>query len=852
MFDYLVNHAHNNVWCTPDQDYQFIFRPARITGNRGSVNQVKIEWQTFRLPTLKETYHVYQIGQVHPRLLGVLPDDNIWHSFAELSDVDNLVVDIYTNVGIQLPRGETFFMRTGTRNVVLAVKNNPRIVNLIENELFVRFYSNAYFSSDRSDPLHDTVYVQTFVMDTVANYLLFQRDYHDYSKLKGHTYLFHNGLYVHDRLPTEVVVGDKLEFVYDSTIRDVIDLPIDSLETFVSELDGKRKYLIHIPKALGEKIDYRDDIDFWLLDKEGDKFKGVYYHKNQEDAVRMVTHNDYSIPVSYLVGFVTQNDFLNDVRDCTLRLHIRESGYDRPLVFEHNRIHELYKLNDTDIVRAMVGLDSTVSTWRAEVLEKSAYTEIMRTNGRNVTASLVQEAYGYNAITSLVANTPQRTVHDGGRWTVELPHLLTRDSTSYEYDQSGRLTGFYHNIDNKLYVARDPSTRTVETLSGIGGVRLNTAYNETTTTLDPGHNYRFYKTPYIQEYPSNDWVEAVPDVDYIINDGVVEWLLDREQFYTAVRSDSHFLSYTYQMDPEDGLLRFSVVAEEKRSDGEWYQQVCHLPLGKLELWLNGRPLIEHLDYFVSWPEIVITNKMFWVDGPQTITVRCTGFCKSDMTMEPVAEFGFVEHGLLSRNRRYDIRDDKVMRVIAGGAIQHKNELVFAEDHSGVYLDGLANGTPYVIDDVIVPVKGVDGEDTYSLKSKALLIDKEISDYLTIKLPEPPIPEISPITERYMIYSPFCSKIMYDFINGIFYPEEIKGQYSEMDVREWCKGYEWLLKYDPAVKGVDDRYVSIHPHNLFSVVELDIYQYMFLERVVKFYLDDKVDLSSFVAVKEGWL
>jgi len=852
MFEYLVNHAHNNVWCTPDQDYQFIFKPARITGSRGVLNQVKVEWQTYRLPTLKEVYHVYQIGQVHPRLLGILPDDDTWHCFSELSDVDNLVVDLYTKAGIELPRGECFFMRTRNRNIVLALKHIPRVVDQVNNPVFVRFYSNAYFSSDRSDPVHDTVYVQSFVMDRVDNYLLFQRDYHDHQKLKGHTYLFYNGLYVHDRLPTEVAVGDRLEFVYDSTITQVIDLPINTLETFVSELDGKRKYLVHVPKRVGDRIEYRDDIDFWLLDKNGEAFKGVYYHKNQEDSVRMVTHKDYSLPVPYLVGYVTDNEILTDIRNCTLRLHIRESGYDRPLVFEHNRIHELYKLDDVDIVRAMLGIDSTVSVWRAEELEKSAYTEIMRTNGRSVTPGMVQAAYGYNAITSLVAYTPQKTVHGGGRWTAELPYMLSHQATVFEYNQSGHLTGFYQHIDNSVYVTRDLGTRSIEALSGVGGIRLTTRYNEEESVLDPRYNHRFYKTPLIQDVPANYWSTAEEGVDYTVVDGKVTWSVDRNQVYTAVRDDSHFLTYTYEMEPVDGLLRFSVVAEEKRSDGNWYQQVCHLPLGKLELWLNGRPLIEHLDYFVQWPEVVITNKMYWVEGPQQITVRCTGFCNGDMSLTPVAEFGFVEHGLLSRNRRHDIRDDKVMRVIAGGTLQHKQDLGFAENHSGVYLEGLANGTPYVIDDVIVPVRGVDGEDTYSLKSKALLIDAEISDYLTHKLPEPEIPEISPITERYMVYSPFCSKIMYDFHNGIFYPEEIKGQYSEIDIRKWCKGYEWLLAYDPTQHPIDDRYVAIHPHNLFNVVELDIYQYMFLERVISFYLDDKVDLSSFIAVKEGWL
>lgn len=853
MHDYLVEHALSNVWCTPDQDYQFIFRPARLTGERGALAKFKIEWETYALPTTNEVYHVYQIGQINRGLLGIMNKKRGWQSFANMAMEENMVVDLYTVDGIQVSRSEAFFLVTDHLNVIVAIKNIASYINLSQNPIFLRLYSNAYFASDRADPVHDKVVVSSYIMRNQNELLTFQRSYHDHQLLTGHTYLFHNGRLVHDIVLSNVAMGDRFEFVYDSTVRLVVDIPISSMETFISDLDSKHKYIAHLPKETVERIEYKDDIDFWLIKKDGTKFSGVYYHKNNLDSVRMITHKDYALPVAYVTGYADTVDPTEiDVNNLTLRMHVRHSGYDRPLVNEHHRIKELYKLSDTDIVRAMSGLDSTVSVWEAAVLESSAYTQIMRSRSSGVTEQVVQDAYGYNAMGIILANTPTKLVHEDALWVADIAPLLRGNSTVYEYDSKGILLGVHNHANSSQYVARNTKARLIEAFVGIGGERLATIYDTVTSQLKAGFNYRFYKTPLVDNSPINAWEVAVEGVDYQISNNVVTWLLDRQQWYSAVLSDERFLAYSFTTEPLDELIQFSILAEEQRTNGVWYRQVCEIPVGQLDLYLNGKALIENLDYYVRWPEVIVTNKKYLVDGSQTITVRGYGFAQSDFTRDPVEEVGWVKHGLLSRNRRFDIRDDRVMRIVVGGGVVDRSALRFAEDHSGVYLDGPANGTPYVINDIIIPVDGVNGETGYDLRAISQAVDTEISDYLTLKLPEPEIAAVNGISERYPIFSPFCSKIIHDFINGFLNPPEITGQYSEADIKRILTDYEWLLNYDPCRLGVDTRYVSIHPHNRLYVIELTIYQYMFMERVIRYYLDNKVDLSSFIVVKEGWL
>lgn len=49
-------------------------------------------------------------------------------------------------------------------------------------------------------------------------------------------------------------------------------------------------------------------------------------------------------------------------------------------------------------------------------------------------------------------------------------------------------------------------------------------------------------------------------------------------------------------------------------------------------------------------------------------------------------------------------------------------------------------------------------------------------------------------------------------------------------------------------GVDERYVSIHPHRYLTAVPLSIYQYNFVQRINALYFDNAVPLSQFIEVQ----
>lgn len=852
MYDYLVAHARKNVWCTPGQDRQMIVQPKRLTRYGGEWNKVEVLWRKLTLPEHGPRFHVYQIGQLHPTLMGLFDVQDEWVTLAQACIDQNMITDVYANSGVQMPRTQVWYRVTEDRDLILAVKQQPGIaIDFNADDLFFRVYTNAYFSTSESDPLNDFVDVQGGPMADGTAILNLQEQY-DIAAARslGHVYGFVNGMRVAAISLLTVKPGDVAEFVYDSSIYKVLDFTVQDLLSFNSDLDVKHKYLLHYP-GIGERgIDYQDDLDLFVV-KPGSasQFSGIYYHRNQPDAVRMVTHKDYSIPVAYLTGYAAHQADWSDVGSLHVLVHIRKSGYHRPLVNVHNRIKELYKMADADVVQAMVGVDAVVPVWTAASLESSGYTQLMRAGLNDIDRPMVQNAYGYNAISQLLADTPSDTRVSSTLKIADVPYGLQYSSTAYEYDAQGLLLDWHTHSAGSLYTAADYNAALVEMIVGRVSTRLDEIYGEPTMPINPALEYRMYLCELENGIPNNKFVDVTATGQYTIIAGQLTWLADLSRYYPMVRSNAISLGYKLAVPMQSGVLKFTLTHLQSRNGAEsnWPMQV---PMGELDVFLNGYSLIEGVDYFVQHPEVVIVNKTHLIN-PQTdvqqLAVRFSGFCKADLTRDLPTDVGFVQYGLLSHNNRFDIRDDKVMRMTVGGMVHTRSDLQFSEADAGVTVPDAINGWPYLIRDIVVPLRGSTVDNTYALRALSQVVDKEISDYLTLKIPMPTFDTPNVIEERYALYSPFCSAIIHDLDSGVFNPPKIYAFYSDQDVKALCADYEHLLGFDPtqAVNAPDDRFVVIHPHDLSTTIGLNVFQYKFLSRVVKVYLNNAVSLSEFV-------
>lgn len=858
MFDFLRDHAYKNVWCTPDQDNQIIIEPAKLTPFGGAVGSYKVIWRNLVLPDQTSHWHVFQIGQVHPLILGLFPKCNEWTSFQETCNRQKMICDVYNISGVQLPRCESFYIHNQDRNLIIAIKRNDRIpFNFNNDKVYLRLYSNQYFNSLRANSMDDFIHVEGGTFNTTNEILNFQTSYDNYKLRVGQTYAFVNGVKVDNIDLVNVNLGDTAEFVYDSSIYKVVDFNYSELREFSSSLDLKKKFLLHYAGADNQTIDYQDDIDVFVIYNKGfGRHVGLYYHKNNEDAMRMITHRDYSLVVPYFdyyrehLNKVSTPNQIMDIRNVFFRLHIRKSGWRRELTFEHNRIHELYKMQDSDIQNAFLGIDSTVSNWRADILENSNYSKIMRSHPRDITNSMVQYGYGYNAVSKLIADTPSETYMFSGVKVADVPYLLQQGGTAYEYDASGYLLGWYNFAGGLKYNCVNQTCAKVEILAGIGGNILDEVYGFATTAINPNFSYRVYECQRVSGLTDNKFKDVTNNAaKYRIENNAIIWTESSISSYPMVRSDARFLAYDTSVHMNNGELKLTLNHLQRRGTvtSNW---VMHVPMGEIDIFMNNRPLIRGLDYVVNFPEIIVFNKEYLIDPinlAQNFHIRFMGFCQSDFSLTKEDDVGFIEHGVLSNNSKFDIRDDKVLRIIVDGSLKTRQDFTFSELHSGVSMLDPLNGKPYQIKDIVVPMRGLTEEDTYSLRQKSLDVDKSVSTYLTKKIPQPDRPALSAIPNRYQIFSPFVCKILYDLAdNRLVIQDRI---YTVQEVIIICKPYEYLLKFDPTQLSnrVDDRYVIIHPHGLFTVIQVGMNKYRFLETVVRKYTNNLVSLSPFVQI-----
>lgn len=887
---YLVDHARANVWCTPGQDYQLVIAPYRLTDYLGARGTMRVEMgQDITMPDTTTLFHVFQIGNLHPSLIGIFPRAGTWVKASDHMNLQGMIIQVYDRLGVNLPRFETWFVILPDRNMLVAIADQGDKFDMANSQPYLRFYSNAFYESPRSDgypKIENQLYLENPKNDwanlgglrsgnggdvltegvrvTKRNdVMLLQARVTKMRALGfGQVLCYYNGNLVPDFLGTYytaavVKPGDWCEYVFDASATEILQFKIADLQTFDSILDGLRKYLLHRPEDSLTEIQFKDDLDIYLTYQKTDtRYEGRYYHQNDPVSVRQVTHQDWSIPVPYVNSFVTDVAGFSNMSAWTVRVYTRKSGYARPLVDEANRLWELYRLPPLRRTQALLGLDSTLEFWRADNLENAMYAKVMSDYGGKFTVAQVEEMYGYNAISKITAPSPIATTQEQGQAIAVLPAGLQSTATIYEYDVNGLLLGYYQTQGTTHYSCRNTNAAFVEGRVGYGGPNLTTVFGTTKYTLNPDWDYFFMKAQIWNGALTGDFVQAVYGTDYVIRDGVAYWNLNATEYLCVIRNNEYFLSYDIQLDATDGLMVFSVQSEEA-SDYEPANRVESVPYGKLDIWLNRRALIENIDYVVKWPQVVICNKEFISTAAlQNVTIRCTGLPQVDADGEFYRQLpldvGFVQYGQLSRNNRYNVREDKVQRIVVRGGVKQPGDVSYPEDSVGISVGGINNGDPYAIEEVIVPIGMFTQQGSYALRTEAMTRDRRIEDYMSQFIKDPVEENANPIAGLYDLYSPFLAKVIRDLQTAKLVVKQTDYPLTDNKVKTMLADYLYLLDYDPTRLDLDTNYTNIHPHESYYAQTLGIYQYYLVQMAAKLYLQNKVNLSKFLAIEPNWV
>ncbi|QVW28781.1 putative virion structural protein [Erwinia phage pEa_SNUABM_8] len=835
MENWLVAHAVRNAWQRPSNDGVLNIAPNRITPNSGAIGFIRDGRASMPLPG-EGWWHVYTVDKLHLNFGNIkLPPDR-WKKLSTCVNAMSAFMLLYNDRGTTFPLSKARVIKRASGQILLALPQSERYSWLDTETLYWRIYA-GYDGGDYAGlPL------PTFVepWDT-PNGTQIQRACDRYRALQaakqGHVTFWLNGVLTESPVPGDIATWDDVEIHVDGRVKRVVDFRCGDLPTFQSTLDSKRKYLLHLPKG-SENWTFNNDVEIHVLRQRD----GRYYWKHRHLSVRQVTFNDLSIPTERISQLRNSFKNLNDIDDLVIRVVIRDDYLRTPVLFNSQHVHDLYRLEDPLIISAMTGVNSTMPEWLAKNLEQAAYNKVAAAQFQNITRDLCTEAYGYNATSRYTADTPQHLILDNGVWRCTLPDLLAVRSVVYEYDGNGMLLGWSRHSGTTDYRAKNPAARIAEAIAGDVDDAVHIVDNAPDFDIPEGINVTLWLRKLVSGVGTNEYTLAVEGTDYTRIGAAITWTVDRTRRWPTVIYDDVHLLFEQTINVNQGQIRVPILG---RSASEPIRTLW-TPMETVEVWLNDHPLVFGIDYVVVWPEIVVVSKAWMSDGQTNkVTVRARGV--TGVTRAP--KTGFVSSGLFSNNSHFDVRDDKVIRVVAGGGILTRNDVVFREDNS-VGTDVVPDGFPFSVDDPTIPLRTLVSQDTYAMRDTSRDLDARTEEYLTTFFPTPPPVNPVPLQGWYHLFSPLLNKLLWDYKNKnlILVEDDPNYRISTAQLDRVMEGYISLLQFDPAYIGYDKAFVRMHPHSLYQVVEVDELGFAFLDRVNARYLNSEIQLNQYLKIK----
>jgi hypothetical protein len=314
-----------------------------------------------------------------------------------------------------------------------------------------------------------------------------------------------------------------------------------------------------------------------------------------------------------------------------------------------------------------------------------------------------------------------------------------------------------------------------------------------------------------------------------------------------VRSNKKMFVKSANLSFSEGVLEIPIVYTRLNGTNSQTIQMT-VPMGDLDVFLNGYSLVEGIDYYFDAPRIIIVNKSYLKNTiEQDIVIRFSGFCDKSLKHRKPNETGFIKYNNLSDNNYFNIHSNRQQRLTLSGSLVQKESINFREDSNALQSISANNGRPYSIKDIVVPIKTITGVDSYLLKEKSLVIDKGIEDYVSARIHRPIMTLINVVSDKHYLYSPFLSRILNELIDGYIDTSLINNHYDDNVVLELCKPFEWLLEYDPikASNRHSKDYCVVHAHYSNNVINLDFTRFRFISRVIGIYAKDVADISNHI-------
>lgn len=872
MVDLLLQHARSAVWSDIMRDNQYVLACSRITQPGGVFRFFTHARRKFALPQSGTGFfNVYHVGAYQEGTFDLDLDQIDWISANQLADGQKAVVEFILDNGCTIPRNLVWLKLLSNRNIVVAVEQTVldlgsrkvidpvsgqyiTIPNTIEaSQLTLRVYSNYLYRTQQwvDNQVSPTPVVCRYLkIQNASNFNALDSEWN--SLLSQYGNAMHGQWYVDGYMVskpagyTNSLIGKNVGFVWDESVISSRFVSLEDCPAFLSQLDMFSRKRAVVSQGFGDII-FHDDCDFFLADMDGLNYRAVRLPYHPKGTIEQLTHNSYAIRADVIESLQNAHGAGFD----KLFIVSRNGGYNRTATNTSVRLQELYQLPYNEVVQAIAGVNSGVPEWTAAALENSAYTRLMASQYKDIDVLLLNDAYGYDLITSIFAK-PNRVIDTQ---TVQAPLIcqqpIIEGTGSTKRCVFGYTNGFLVGYQNDSSVLPTiplsgavATAQIAEVLQGHISSTDGVFYDQNVSSHElTAFGFRCYACSIVSGVPTGDWSDVTDSVYYQFNSSTnppkITWnfpLLDAANLYPAVKIGNTIQVFElpgFDSAGYDGHMKFTVG----------YGPIPQIPPGQVSVYVNGVSQVNGIDFAMDWPTISINRKPAEQNVENlSILVRTMGWCDAS-TMQPwVIENGFVKDGVVSINGRFDTRFNGTGLVIVGGKFLPYDEVRFQERQAGL---ASTDGVPYSISSYILPLETVTQKSSYLLLQKEVAFKQKVSDYLTIK--QPPAGPVNPVIigDRWRLFSPVVSALIHSLNDGYLGAGQLDAQYTNVDVDQWMLPFIGLLPFDPAYIGFDANYIEVSAHQFNTTMSLTNAQYRFVEYVIKHYLFDRIDLTPTV-------
>lgn len=850
----VVNFARDHIYKAVSQDSQYHFKLVKMQ-RPNITSRVVCDIYNVRkyMPDEVNHYYVYAIGQVSVNLFNLLRPDHEWYkdtwvNFADDANNRNINITLYTQEGRVVPKQFCYYSFIDEKSIVIIVKSDPSYRTLFKYDTikYVRFYTNAYFSSLEFNSLPNPIglrYESMWVRNNTDKAYLQNKINILKSNNGGDVEVFVNGYY-RDRVDLNIADNSYVEYLYDQSIIDKTSFNISDCTTYLSPLDNLNKYLIYYNETSELYMKFFDDYDFFVRTSGLNNNQGLYYYKHNESSCRMVTDKDYGVNVTYVNNHaqVLNDLFNNATQSKVIDVYRRKSGRMESLIYSSLKLHELYKVPFPLQKNVLNNNGWTIEDLRADNLEASDYFRLANAKGLNeVTNSLSVSALGYDSICYYFAYNVFKT----SSTAIDVPLLYQEPSTVFEYETNGELIGYYLTT-GPVYLKNNSNAYYYEFLYGQPKDHLPALVNATSSITLTHPEFKLYKALFSGLSQITAWQEVT---NYTVNNNVLTVASGQADEKLFILYYNEPIIYDIDVDINDGLMYFPLTFNQDRGNGI-QNYIADIAFENIEFYLNNNKLTIGLDYFMDFPYVNIVNKKFltYSNSLQHVQIRMYGPTLDKSRINEIENSGFVNHDVLSRNHKYDLRDDRVLTFYIDGKIRDRASLKFAETDNIVRTAAANNGLPYIVKQPYIPIKTISSVETESIFNQYKEKNKRFSDFFTQIMPEPSIDEFNVIADKTYIFSPTLSKIIFDVLEGVIPRSLYTTPYNDNTIIQLIESnYKGILNTDPIKFNLPERLVEIHPHLGNTIINLDLYQYRFINNVKRVILASMVNFSGYINI-----